>query len=304
MRVIITGPTGAIGMALIQKCIRSKVHVIAICHKNSKRNQNILSLSGCGEYVQLVEADLQKLLEIEQEISGNADVFYHLAWMGTTGIARNDMYLQNQNVKSTLDAVQLAKRVGCRVFIGAGSQAEYGRIEGKLCADTPTFPENGYGMAKLCAGQMSRALCEELGIKHIWVRVLSVYGPYDNENSMITGTINKLLKGEHAGFTKGEDLGYFLRELCRCKYIHCEEYAPTKEILDAYKKKHIDWDGYVSQYLPLMERHQAAKKFLERFSEYERVCLLCSEPTPERCHRRLLAELIQKAGPGISVQHL
>ena len=140
MRVIITGPTGAIGMALIQKCIRSKVHVIAICHKNSKRNQNILSLSGCGEYVQLVEADLQKLLEIEQEISGNADVFYHLAWMGTTGIARNDMYLQNQNVKSTLDAVQLAKRVGCRVFIGAGSQAEYGRIEGKLCADTPTFP--------------------------------------------------------------------------------------------------------------------------------------------------------------------
>jgi Nucleoside-diphosphate-sugar epimerases len=210
MRVIITGPTGAIGMALIQKCIRSKVHVIAICHKNSKRNQNILSLSGCGEYVQLVEADLQKLLEIEQEISGNADVFYHLAWMGTTGIARNDMYLQNQNVKSTLDAVQLAKRVGCRVFIGAGSQAEYGRIEGKLCADTPTFPENGYGMAKLCAGQMSRALCEELGIKHIWVRVLSVYGPYDNENSMITGTINKLLKGEHAGFTKGEQLWDYL----------------------------------------------------------------------------------------------
>ncbi len=111
-------------------------------------------------------------------------------------------------------------------------------------------------------------------------------------------------KSQLAGFTKGEDLGYFLRELCRCKYVHCKEYAPTKEILDAYKKKHIDWDGYVSQYLPLMERHQAAKKFLERFSEYERVCLLCSEPTPERCHRRLLAELIQKAGPGISVQHL
>lgn len=65
-------------------------------------------------------------------------------------------------------------------------------------------------MAKLCAGQMSRGLCEKLGIKHIWVRVLSVYGPYDNENSMITGTVRRLLKGEHAGFTRGEQLWDYL----------------------------------------------------------------------------------------------
>ena len=210
MRVVITGPTGAIGMALIQKWIQNRIHVAALCHEGSKRNGNIRSLPGSGEYVQLVETDLHKLLETEREIGGKADVFYHLAWMGTTGAARNDMYLQNQNVKSTLDAAELAARLGCHTFIGIGSQAEYGRVEGKLRADTPPFPENGYGMAKLCAGQMSRGLCEKLGIKHIWVRVLSVYGPYDNENSMITGTVRRLLKGEHAGFTRGEQLWDYL----------------------------------------------------------------------------------------------
>ena len=55
-----------------------------------------------------------------------------------------------------MDAVNLAHRLGCEFFIGAGSQAEYGRVEGKLNAQVPTNPENGYGMAKLCAGQMSR----------------------------------------------------------------------------------------------------------------------------------------------------
>lgn len=210
MRVVITGPTGAIGMALIQRWIQNRVHVVALCHEGSKRNENIRSLPGSREYVELVETDLHKLLEIECEGVGKADVFYHLAWMGTTGPARNDMYLQNQNVKSTLDAAELALRLGCHTFIGIGSQAEYGRVEGKLKATTPAFPENGYGMAKLCAGQMSRGLCEELGIRHIWVRVLSVYGPYDNENSMITGTVRKLFKGEHASFTRGEQLWDYL----------------------------------------------------------------------------------------------
>ena len=81
------------------------------------------------------------------------DVFFHFAWLGTTGAARNDMYLQNQNVRYALDAVAAAKRFGCHAFIGAGSQAEYGQVEGLLTPETPAFPEMGYGIGKLCAGQ-------------------------------------------------------------------------------------------------------------------------------------------------------
>lgn len=211
MRIIITGPTGAIGMALIKKYIEENAQVIAICHKGSAR---IKQIPIC-ENVKVVEADLDELQNLDKAAMGigeedKADIFYHFAWAGTTGQARNNMPLQIQNIQYTMDAVKLASRLGCHTFIGAGSQAEYGRVEGMLTAKTPVFPENGYGMAKLCAGQMSRQLCEVLGIKHIWTRILSVYGPYDGAGSMVTSTIGKLLQGEHAGFTPGEQMWDYL----------------------------------------------------------------------------------------------
>lgn len=126
------------------------------------------------------------------------------------------MYLQNQNVRYTLDAAELAYRLGCTTFIGTGSQAEYGRVEGSLTPETPVHPENGYGMAKLCAGQMSRAICERLQMKHIWVRILSVYGPYDGAGSMVSSTIRTLMAGKHASFTPGEQ---------RWDYLYSEDAA-------------------------------------------------------------------------------
>lgn len=112
-------------------------------------------------------------------------------------------------------------------------------------------------------------------------------------------------KSQLAGFSKGEDLRFFLNEICNCKYEHCVEYAPTKDILDRYKKGKIDWSQYVSEYIPLMGSRKAPEKFLSKFSNIKNICLLCSEPTPERCHRRLLAEMIEKAAPNdISVIHI
>ncbi len=73
-----------------------------------------------------------------------------------------------------------------------------------MTALTPTFPENGYGIAKLCAGQMSRILCEQKNMNHIWTRILSVYGPYDGENTMIMSVIRKLAHGEKPSLTEGK----------------------------------------------------------------------------------------------------
>ena len=111
-------------------------------------------------------------------------------------------------------------------------------------------------------------------------------------------------KSQLAGFTKGNDLQYFLEEICNCKYQHCIEYAPTKDILDGYKKKAISWDEYVKQYIPLMQRRNAVQKFTEKFAKFKAVCLLCSEPTPEHCHRRLLSEMIAAEHPEITVKHI
>lgn len=211
-RIIITGPTGAIGIALIRQCIQEGTEVYAVCRKNSKRIKRIPKHTR----VHIREYDLDELKDISSSDIPKCDVFYNLGWDGTTGESRNDMSLQLKNVQYTLDAVRTAERLGCKAFIGAGSQAEYGRAEGKLNESTPAFPENGYGMAKLCAGQMSRIECNKRGIKHIWTRILSVYGPYDNESSMIVQTIQKLLQGEKPVFTKAEQLW---------DYIYCEDAA-------------------------------------------------------------------------------
>lgn len=199
-RAILTGATGAIGMALITELIQNNVEMLILCREGSARNNNIPN----HPLVTVRYCSLERLGCLQNDMGKEYDVLYHFAWTGTMGEARNDMYLQNKNVQYTLDAVGAAERFGCKTFIGAGSQAEYGRVEGVLQENTPTFPENGYGMAKLCAGQMSRVLCERKGIRHIWTRILSIYGPYDNPNTMIMSTIGKLLQKEMPSLTRGE----------------------------------------------------------------------------------------------------
>ena len=200
---VITGPTGAVGTALCKLLAQEQITVWAVVRPESKRSGHLKEIDG----VHIISCDASQL----SQLSGiEADAFFHLAWAKTTGQGRNDMPAQIDNIRYTIDAVHAASRLGCKVFIGAGSQAEYGRVNHALTPDTPCFPENGYGMAKLCAGQMSRTECEKLGIEHIWPRILSVYGPHDGMGSMVSSVIRTLLKGECPALTAGEQIWDFL----------------------------------------------------------------------------------------------
>ena len=197
---VVTGPTGAIGIALCEKLLRENVTVYAVCRPGSSRIKDLPKAAA----LHVVECDAKELATLPQKMKGvSVDAFFHFAWAHTIGQGRNDMPAQIENIQSTIDAVRAAKALGCQVFLGAGSQAEYGRVEGLLKSDTPAFPENGYGMAKLCAGQMSRVEAKALDIDHVWVRILSVYGPHDGPMTMISGTIRKLLAGERPALTAG-----------------------------------------------------------------------------------------------------
>lgn len=197
---VVTGPTGAIGIALCEKLLRENVTVYAVCRPGSSRIKDLPKAAA----LHVVECDAKELATLQQKMEGvSVDAFFHFAWAHTIGQGRNDMPAQIENIQSTIDAVRAAKALGCQVFLGAGSQAEYGRVEGLLKSDTPAFPENGYGMAKLCAGQMSRVEAKALDIDHVWVRILSVYGPHDGPMTMISGTIRKLLAGERPALTAG-----------------------------------------------------------------------------------------------------
>ncbi len=204
---IITGPTGALGQALCRCLLSRGIRVYPVCRSDSPRTKMLPHHPG----LQIIPCEIGRLGMLPEILTDRKiDAFFHLAWAGNDGNNRNNMDFQAANIRYALDASRAAKELKCQVFVGAGSQAEYGRTDRALAPDTPCFPENGYGMAKLCAGQMTRVECIRLGIDHIWPRFLSIYGPYEQLSSMTISTILKLLRGEIPAMTAGEQMWDYL----------------------------------------------------------------------------------------------
>ncbi|MGH2531013.1 MAG: DUF488 family protein [Thermomicrobiales bacterium] len=109
--------------------------------------------------------------------------------------------------------------------------------------------------------------------------------------------------GQLAGFAKKGDLPYFLRELAGCDYEHCPILAPTSEIFTDYRKDHR-WDRYVERFEALMDDRGIPGALDRQKFEAITSCLLCSEHTPDQCHRRLVAERLAAAWPGTEIVHL
>ena len=105
-----------------------------------------------------------------------------------------------------------------------------------------------------------------------------------------------------AGFTKRDDLAFFLREICDCTYRHEPCLAPTDAILNGYKKKTMGWDEFEVQFNSLLRERQPEDRF--EAGDLNQACLLCSEPTADRCHRRLVAEYLRDKSDHIEIIHL
>jgi len=103
-----------------------------------------------------------------------------------------------------------------------------------------------------------------------------------------------------AAFAKRADLAYFLEEICGAAYEHEPLLAPTQEMLDAFKKRKGSWEDYTRDYLALIR----SRKVLLKESFQKKTVLLCSEPTPEHCHRRLALEYLRDQWGGIGIIHL
>lgn len=204
--VIVTGATGMIGSAMIAQMVQDGIHVTAVCRPHSAKKKNLPQ----NALVTTVECDINDLNSLQDKLKGEYDTFYHFAWEGTYGDARNDILLQERNIYHTLSAVHAAHMLGCRVFVGAGSQAEFGFTESTLSDNIPKNPVTGYGMAKYTAGRMSAVLCEQYGIRQSWGRIVSTYGPGDNTYTMVMSGIIGMLKGERLSFTKGDQVWDYL----------------------------------------------------------------------------------------------
>lgn len=204
-KAVITGATGAVGSALVKYLTDQNIEVLVIIHRESKRIKNIPQ----SPLVRIMYCSLEDMLNLDlSHCDTDYDVFYHFAWDG--GKYRDDFGCNMQNLKYTLNSIELAKRLGCKRYIGAGSQAEYGIQNKALNAETLPLPETPFGAAKLLAGIIGQKRAKELGIEYIWVRILSVYGPNDGEQTLISSLIRNLLAGKSQKLTKCEQLWDFL----------------------------------------------------------------------------------------------
>lgn len=202
--IIVTGATGCVGSAVVRRALAKGINVTCIVHQGSKRLSNL----PVDERMKIVECNLSDYNSLE--LTGEYDTFIHLSWEKTFGSSRDDAEIQTKNIQYTLDACHLAHRCGCKVFIGAGSQAEYGVQSVDLTPDLPVKPESGYGIAKYAAGKLSAMLCKSLGIRQNWIRILSVYGPNDGYNTLISYVIRELKAGCSPELTKCEQIWDYL----------------------------------------------------------------------------------------------
>ena len=123
---------------------------------------------------------------------------------------------------------------------------------------------------------------------------------HNNVKRVIDVRLNNV--SQLAGFAKRDDLIYFLKELCDIKYVHMPKFAPTKQILDEYKKGKGDWGEYVEKFGQLIRDRQIEKTVA--LEDLDGACLLCSEHIPDQCHRRLIAEYLKSNYKEINIVHL
>ena len=201
-KAIVTGATGGVSINLMLELLAHGYEVTAVPRPDSPR----AALIPAHPSLTVVPCDLTGYAALPAQLAHDYDLFFHLAWAGPFGEERNDTRLQLVNIQSALDAVDAAHALGCRVFVGAGSQSEYGAAREKLRPDMPCLPTTGYGAAKLAASVLTRVRCGQLGLRQNWCRVLSLYGPYDGMHTGVMTLIRTFLNGERPRCTPGDQV--------------------------------------------------------------------------------------------------
>jgi len=189
-KVIITGATGFIGAPLVKKFINNGDEVYALIRPDSPNLHKFDGVSG----VEVLPLDIRDV-EKASEYLEHAEYFIHAAWEGIRGEARQDIGLQKQNYENALKAAQTAKKLGCKAFLGIGSQAEYGITEQAITEEVLEEPVTEYGRRKLETCKTLQQLYTGSDMRILWARVFSAYGPGDTPNSLIDICIRDMKQG-------------------------------------------------------------------------------------------------------------
>jgi UDP-glucose 4-epimerase len=206
MRIFITGATGFLGSYLVADLIGHGHQVGVLLRPGSDpwRIEEQLSL------LTAITGDFDDIDSIRGPLTAfQPDAVAHLAWRGVGNADRNSP-IQAHNIPDTLDLAALCIEAGARVFVGAGSQAEYGPYLRTIRESDVPNPTALYGRAKLAAGAMVGQLCAECGVRFAWLRIFSTYGPKDAPDWLIPSMIRTLKEGKRMSLTQCEQRWGFL----------------------------------------------------------------------------------------------
>lgn len=197
--IIITGATSFIGINILKELKNNEYNIYAIIRPNSINKDKLNEFSN----LKIIELDQREIENLKLYLK-KVDICIHLAWEGTRVPERYDEKIQEQNYINSVKTFEAVTALGCDVFLGTGSQAEYGFVNDIITEETETNPNTEYGKFKLktCLELEKKAL--ENNIRFIWGRIFSVYGEGDYENTLIMSTLRNMKKNKDVNMTEGK----------------------------------------------------------------------------------------------------
>jgi len=217
MLAVLTGGTGFVGRYLVHELVQSgyDVRILTIDENDWHTDWNG---SRCISHV---VCPLSQLATVEPSdiASKEPDVFFHLAWSGTSGEARSDVHLQLQNVGFACDAVRLAAKLGAHKYVNAGSIMEYEAI--RFFTQDGSLPgmNNIYSIAKMTADYMSKTVAASLGLPYVNVIISNIYGEGEKSARFLITILRKMMRGEDIPLTSGLQMYDFIHAQDACKAI-------------------------------------------------------------------------------------
>lgn len=206
MRIFVTGASGFLGSYLVVDLLE-RGHEVAVLFRPDSASWRLEEAYG---RLHVIPGALDHLGGLREPLRAFApEAVVHMAWRGVAGSDRNSP-VQAANVADMVGLVELAAEAGAKIFVGAGSQAEYGPYDRAIREDDVPRPTTLYGMAKLAAGSMAMRLAQERGVRAAWLRIFSTYGPKDADYWLIPSMIRNLRSGQHMALTACEQRWGFL----------------------------------------------------------------------------------------------
>jgi len=206
-KAIVTGATGFLGAWLVRELAERGTEVIAVARCEKSDTAALKQYSG----VKIVLCPLEEMAGLPDLVEDrDIDVFYHLAWAGTSGAERGDVNLQLGNVQAACDAVKAAAEMGCSKFVNAGSIMEYEAMQYiPMDGSTPGLGSI-YSSAKQAADFMAKTLAVSRSVPYVNAIISNIYGAGEKSERFINTTLEKFLNNERAAFTHGEQLYDFI----------------------------------------------------------------------------------------------